>query len=841
MATFYAEIHYVKEINTVVVAFRGTDAGGFGAILDWVTNLNFEPTNCTLAPPCGKAHSGFHQEMMAVASTIYQTYLNILSTSSNPRDLRIGLTGHSLGGALAQLFGMYVCGRDTRQCNAISWINVFGAPKFCKDLDCASRYQDLLGSRTKRFINGCKATEWYPGFDPVAMSPGWYAGEPAIVLPHPDTEASGDNVMCHQMGVYLDALRHTATKTRCDVIPRDPPSTVTFGSTITSDLEIRDPRPSDPAFDFEGCYVDSVPGPLAPMKQKLNVVLGYAQNIKSHIDLRISVAMQIDNILPMLQGLGTFGSFFEETLAAAGLGVELSAKMMLRLAVPGPKIDFGLEFQAGVLISPPCGVLEELVSAINALVTFVEGLPDKLRQFGEILERWDPPPVNVNGVPVAVYWQMAIDLIQEAESNIPDLAAIRNSELMGLLNFVSEVCSTVDLSIGFSLAFLDGNVDPANTWVGVVGQHLGRRSGGIHLSLDMLPSCVHNKGTVGIDGACLANGDCESGNCNLFSFIGNGPPTSLCFGTCAPKLGEWEAVCFEDQQCGEGLTCCGGLCIKEVSDGELCLLDCACQSGACTLSLYDSLKPTCGKLPHSRTCTPGFDHHCQSDHCCHGFCGGAPDGTICLFDECCAAGNCRFGRCGGKCTYPNHNECGDDGWCDVTGTCISKFDEGHVCLTGVECASGVCSWFTCKELRCDPARDGHEATAECCRPGQECDYMEGDCDEDNDCKGDLICKQNTNGDNGCPAGTHPETDCCGPRCDPSRESSANCCTNSKPCEFMEGDCDSDAQCQGDLECGINNCGNGFTDQWDCCAKKKGSLCSADVHCASGKCTAFFCE
>ena len=47
----------------------------------------------------------------------------------------------------------------------------------------------------------------------------------------------------------------------------------------------------------------------------------------------------------------------------------------------------------------------------------------------------------------------------------------------------------------------------------------------------------------------------------------------------------------------------------------------------------------------------------------------------------------------------------------------------------------------------------------------------------------------------------------------------NCCTSEKPCKLNQGDCDHDGECEGNLVCGNNNCGDGFS--WnaaDCCMK-----------------------
>ena len=47
----------------------------------------------------------------------------------------------------------------------------------------------------------------------------------------------------------------------------------------------------------------------------------------------------------------------------------------------------------------------------------------------------------------------------------------------------------------------------------------------------------------------------------------------------------------------------------------------------------------------------------------------------------------------------------------------------------------------------------------------------------------------------------------------------DCCTSTTPCVLHDGDCDDDSQCVGDLVCGRNNCGVGFPKGADCCMKK----------------------
>jgi hypothetical protein len=62
------------------------------------------------------------------------------------------------------------------------------------------------------------------------------------------------------------------------------------------------------------------------------------------------------------------------------------------------------------------------------------------------------------------------------------------------------------------------------------------------------------------------------------------------------------------------------------------------------------------------------------------------------------------------------------------------------------------------------------------------------------------------------------------RCDwtiPGDENTWDCCSIENPCDEKEGDCDSNSECKGKLECGLNNCNDlnnvkRFEDLADCC-------------------------
>ena len=59
-------------------------------------------------------------------------------------------------------------------------------------------------------------------------------------------------------------------------------------------------------------------------------------------------------------------------------------------------------------------------------------------------------------------------------------------------------------------------------------------------------------------------------------------------------------------------------------------------------------------------------------------------------------------------------------------------------------------------------------------------------------------------------------------CDPANDDTS-CCQSYAQCGLGEGDCDDDEDCSGDLVCGTNNCAAGRA-TLDCCESKYSCLC-----------------
>ena len=116
-----------------------------------------------------------------------------------------------------------------------------------------------------------------------------------------------------------------------------------------------------------------------------------------------------------------------------------------------------------------------------------------------------------------------------------------------------------------------------------------------------------------------------------------------------------------------------------------------------------------------------------------------------------------------------------------------------------------------------------------CTQASPCLGGQGDCDDDVECQGSLVC-----GTNNCASG--PGLDCCTSTChndsgcmnqecntdlnhcrlDSFSTAWSNCSLNS-PCSEGEGDCDYDSECSGSLVCNDDSCTSGPLGM-DCCGE-----------------------
>ena len=117
-----------------------------------------------------------------------------------------------------------------------------------------------------------------------------------------------------------------------------------------------------------------------------------------------------------------------------------------------------------------------------------------------------------------------------------------------------------------------------------------------------------------------------------------------------------------------------------------------------------------------------------------------------------------------------------------------------------------------------------------CSETHPCDEGEGDCDNDRECDGSLVCgKNNCNTDFDLDYDVSVNMDCCRQ----PRVMDWEWCSSDNKCGHGEGDCDSDDECETGTTCGTNNCltlGTSTNEYKDCCEgnAKGGSMGGGDL-------------
>jgi triacylglycerol lipase len=143
------------------VAFRGTD---MTSLNDWMVDA----TSSSRRVPSGKIHKGFYRAYQG----LHKKISHILKKTHRPENSLI-ITGHSLGGALAGIYGYY---NDMdrfldRKGFPISSVITFGQPLFA-DLNLAIKLNREFNGRYFRFVNDR---------DIVTRVPPWFVHFGALV------------------------------------------------------------------------------------------------------------------------------------------------------------------------------------------------------------------------------------------------------------------------------------------------------------------------------------------------------------------------------------------------------------------------------------------------------------------------------------------------------------------------------------------------------------------------------------------------------------------------------------------------------------------------------------
>lgn len=315
--------------------------------------------------------------------------------------------------------------------------------------------------------------------------------------------------------------------------------------------------------------------------------------------------------------------------------------------------------------------------------------------------------------------------------------------------------------------------------------------------------------------------------------------------SCAPSVcnGDQCGGCANDNECGAGKFCSGGVCTDKWANGHVCsganqcssgncvdgvCCNTACSGGVCDSCALSGSPGTCSPVAASTVCRPSVGECDVAETCGGGLVcptDATKNGQPCTADEnLCTTEVCQGTTCA-HVAAPNATVCRPaNGECDVAETCGGATDcpaDGFK-TNGTDCTADdkICTLDQCTDGVC--AHPAGNAGTECKPAAGECDVAES-CDGTNpNCPSDAakpdktLCTLDGNlcTDDWCIAGscTHPAG------------KAGNVC---KP---ANGDCDLEEVCDGITP----SCPNDAT-------KPNGTACKDDdLPCTEDKCESGLC-
>lgn len=144
---------YIKD-GEVSIAFRGTKE-----TLNWIRNLNSSKTHERgFFRDRGRAHRGFTKAFKEIWPLI-EKQVRFSTAGTDFKDINFNLVGHSLGGAMATLGGLYL--KKIVEAENVK-VTTFGSPRVFNTTQ-AKEYEELMGQDTVRVVQQNK--------DPITAVP----------------------------------------------------------------------------------------------------------------------------------------------------------------------------------------------------------------------------------------------------------------------------------------------------------------------------------------------------------------------------------------------------------------------------------------------------------------------------------------------------------------------------------------------------------------------------------------------------------------------------------------------------------------------------------------------
>lgn len=156
-------VNEVHEENRLHIVFKGTDSKK-----DWKQNLEFIPIPIVQGREDLRVHKGFYEQYMGLKNLLEKELVTFHEQCSHKKQKEIIISGHSLGGALAMICGIFLCKPNTAKClnNPVLKIVTIGSPRvICSNL--CEWFNLYLKKSTTRIVNHKDSVPHYPPSGPL--------------------------------------------------------------------------------------------------------------------------------------------------------------------------------------------------------------------------------------------------------------------------------------------------------------------------------------------------------------------------------------------------------------------------------------------------------------------------------------------------------------------------------------------------------------------------------------------------------------------------------------------------------------------------------------------------
>jgi len=193
--------YVIENENSLIIAFRGTKSD-----LDWIADLKVEQELFPFAMNSGSVHSGF----LSIYKSCREGLLDIVKERAANK--KVYITGHSLGGSLATLFGFELAMTNLCTPNVYS----FGAPKV-GNKGFKEKYDEFV-RRSIRFVNIYDVVPLSPPFKveikPLNLNLEYLHVQQAITFAiNKGSISKSHNIMTYVDGVNKMKLKYDYTPT----------------------------------------------------------------------------------------------------------------------------------------------------------------------------------------------------------------------------------------------------------------------------------------------------------------------------------------------------------------------------------------------------------------------------------------------------------------------------------------------------------------------------------------------------------------------------------------------------------------------------------------------------